>query len=111
MPDTPVKNLFDEIPADLPEELIETLVESEYLRLERIVSRAHSSPDNFWYEQQQNEWVMVVQGSARLQFADKQQELELNAGDHLVIQAGERHRVNWTSQEPECIWLCLFYPA
>ena len=111
MGDNTMNNLFADIPAILPEELTETLLKTEGLRLERIVSRNHCSAEDFWYQQDEHEWVMVVQGVARLQFDGERQQLELKAGDYLTIPAGVRHRVSWTSADPDCIWLCLFYPA
>ncbi|MCW8884721.1 MAG: cupin domain-containing protein [Motiliproteus sp.] len=106
-----MNNLFAGIPSDLPQELIDTLLEAEGLRLQRIVSSNHSSAEGFWYQQQENEWVLVIQGAARLQIEEQDQELELKTGDYLNIPAGLRHRVSWTSADPDCIWLCLFYPA
>ena len=106
-----MNNLFAGIPSDLPQELIDTLLEAEGLRLQRIVSSNHSSAEGFWYQQQENEWVLVIQGAARLQIEGQDQELELKTGDHLNLPADLRHRVSWTSADPDCIWLCLFYPA
>ena len=64
------QNLLADVPAQLPEELVEVLTRSRGLRIERIVSRGHSSPRGFWYEQAENEFVLLVSGSARLRFAD-----------------------------------------
>ena len=65
-----INNLLTGIATELPAELTDILLETKDLRLERIVSRNHRSADDFWYQQEQHEWVMVVQGSARLQFED-----------------------------------------
>ena len=101
------RNLFDEIPAELPDELFEVLAESEGVRVERIVSDGHASPEGFWYDQEQSEWVMLVSGSAVLEFEDGK--TELTPGDHLLIPARRRHRVASTSAIETTIWLAVFY--
>ena len=65
---TDPRNIFSDIPANLSEELVQTLAESDSVRIERIVSCGHSSPDGFWYDQHENEWVVVLRGAARLLF-------------------------------------------
>ncbi|MCA9067529.1 MAG: cupin domain-containing protein [Planctomycetaceae bacterium] len=100
-------NLFSNIPAHLPDELVETLLESGNLRIERIVSYAHASPENFWYDQQQSEWVLLLRGAARLRLEEEQ--IELQPGDYINIPAHKRHRVEWTSPEEPTIWLAVFY--
>lgn len=100
-------NLLQNIPAELPRELIETLASSAHTRIERIVSRGHQSGPDDWYDQTQHEWVLLVQGQARLQFADHS--LHLNPGDHVTIPAHCRHRVDWTPPDQDTIWLAVFY--
>ena len=68
---SPVKNLFANIPDELPEELTATLLEADSVRIERIVSHGHASPEGFWYDQPQHEWVVLLSGAARLQFEDQ----------------------------------------
>lgn len=101
------RSLFQEIPSDLPEELITVLAESKSVKIERIVSDGHASPDDFWYDQEQNEWVMLVAGSAVLEFEDRKQELK--PGDHLLIPAHQRHRVESTSPTEKTVWLAAFF--
>ncbi|OMH39100.1 cupin domain-containing protein [Motiliproteus sp. MSK22-1] len=103
------QNLFENIPEQLPDELISILLNQAGLRLERIVSKGHSSATDFWYQQEQNEWMLLIQGQARLEFETPSRKLHLNAGDYLNIPANIRHRVDWTSSDPEAIWLCIFY--
>ena len=82
------------------------------VRVERIVSRAYSSPPGFWYDQEEDEWVMVFSGSARLEFAavdTAPETLQLDAGDHVLIPAHTRHRVAWTDPDQDTIWLAVFY--
>ena len=101
------RSLFDEIPADLPEELFSVLAENGPVKIERIVSNGHASPEGFWYDQEQNEWVLLVSGSAVLTVGDEQ--VELNVGDHLLIPAHQRHRVESTSATEKTIWIAVFY--
>ena len=103
-----MNNLFKDIPSSLPEELTEVLVSSEGVRIERIVSDGHRSPQDFWYDQTQNEWVVVLAGKALLRYVDGR-ELPLNAGDHVLIPAHKKHRVEWTSNEEQTIWLAVFF--
>ena len=78
-------------------------------RLERIHSCQASSPPGFWYDQEEHEWVTLLQGSARLRFADEPRERELCRGDSLLINAGRRHRVESTDPAPGAVWLALFW--
>lgn len=100
-------NLFKDLPSNLPNELFTTLLEATNLRLERIVSHGHSSPEGFWYDQDQHEWVVVLQGSARLSIEGETKELKL--GDYINIPAHYKHRVEWTSPDEPTIWLAVFY--
>ncbi|MBT8042179.1 MAG: cupin domain-containing protein [Pontiella sp.] len=104
-------NLFKEIPDELPEELVTVLAESEGVRIERIVSDGHASPEGFWYDQEQHEWVLLLAGAAVLsiEINDEVETVELSAGDHLLIPAHQRHRVESTSSTEKTIWLAVFY--
>ncbi len=100
-------NLFSDIPATLPEELVEILCHTEHIRIERIVSRGHTSPMVFWYDQEWNEFILLVSGRARLAFANARLPIDMAAGDWLVIPAHERHRVEWTDPNLETVWLAV----
>ena len=102
-------SLFDDIPAELPEELFTTICASDSVRIERIVSRGHASPEGFWYDQDSNEFVFVVQGSAGLKFENEDHSVVLKAGEYLVIDAHVRHRVEWTDASCDTIWLAVHY--
>lgn len=104
-----IRNLFADIPRDLPDELFTTLLSARDVRIERIVSLGQASPEGFWYDQDQNEWVIVLQGAARLQFADRV--VELKTGDFVNIPAHQKHRVEWTTPDEPTIWLAVFYGA
>ena len=103
------QNLFDDIPADLPEELVETLASGKSFRIERIVSAGHASKPGFWYDQTQHEWVVLLSGAARIEFDDEKKSVDLAPGDYLSIPAGCRHRVGWTSLEETTVWLAIHF--
>ena len=86
----------------------ETLASFGGARVERIVSWGHASPDGFWYEQDEAEWVAVLAGRARLRFEDPSESVELTAGEHLLIAPHRRHRVEWTLPEKPTVWLAVF---
>lgn len=102
-------NLFSNIPDDLPEELVTTLVDADSVRIERIVSNNHASPEGFWYDQEQHEWVVVLSGAARLQFEGDDNLVEMEPGDYVNIPAHKRHRVEWTPSDEPTVWLAVHY--
>lgn len=102
-------NIFADIPAALPEELIETLKETVNVRIERIVSLGHASPPGFWYDQPQHEWVILLQGAARLRIEGEEQAVEMTPGSFVDIPAHKRHRVEWTDPVQVTVWLAVFY--
>lgn len=104
------ENLFADIPLQLPEELVQTLIESDGVRIERIVSRGHTSPEDFWFDQDRPEWVMVLRGRARVRFAAGA-DRELEPGDYLHIDAHQLHRVEWTQPDEDTVWLAVHYRA
>ena len=101
-------SIFANIPKQLSAELCESLLEYPDFRLERIISAGHKSADGFWYDQAQNEWVLLLQGQARLEFADASS-INLTTGDYLLIPAHCKHRVAWTSPVSETIWLAIHF--
>jgi cupin 2 domain-containing protein len=100
-------NIFANIPKQLPDELTDILVNSNGVRIERIVSQGHKSEPNFWYDQTENEWVIVLKGAAKLRFELDDKIIHLNKGDYVNIRAHTKHQVEWTSEE--VIWLTVFY--
>ncbi|MBQ0720559.1 MAG: cupin domain-containing protein [Gammaproteobacteria bacterium] len=103
------QNIFTLIPDELEQELVEQLIDNKSIRIQRIVSKGHTSPTSGWYDQQRNEWVMVIKGAAILIFEDDD-ELRLNTGDYVNIPAHKKHRVSWTDPESETVWLAVHYP-
>ena len=99
-------NLLAGLPEDDSGEVFETLFRGRGVRVERIVSTGQASPEGFWYEQSWDEWVMVVQGRARLQ-CEGGAECDLRPGDWISLPAGRRHRVVWTQAEPPTVWLAV----
>jgi cupin 2 domain-containing protein len=107
MPD--FKNLLAEIPEHLPKELVEVLASAPGVRIERIVSQGHCSPDGFWYDQDENEFVVLLSGAARLLFEGETKPVEMKPGSFVNIAAHRRHRVEWTDPSEKTVWLAVFY--
>lgn len=105
------RNLFQDIPGELPEELLTVLAENDNVKIERIVSDGQCSPEGFWYDQEQHEWVLLVSGSAVLTIEQDAgvERIELAPGDYLLIPAHQRHRVESTSQTEKTIWLAVTF--
>ncbi len=103
-----MKNIFSEIPKDLDAEVFEQLVKSDNVRIERIISKGHRSPESGWYDQDQNEWVMVLQGKATVSF-EEDPDITLKSGDYVNIKSHQKHKVTWTDPSIETIWLAVFY--
>ena len=101
------ENIFANLPDQLPKELVQILLRAEHVCIERIISHGHSSPTDFWYDQAQHEWVIVLQGAARLQF--EQRLIEMKPGDFINIPAFTRHRVDWTVPDQPTVWLGVRY--
>ena len=102
-----MNNLFSDIATDLPDELTEVLAASESVLVERIVSYGHASPQDFWYDQDSHEWVVVLSGAAKLRFEDGT--VEMKPGDYINIPAHKRHRVEWTTPDEPTVWLAVHY--
>lgn len=103
-----MNNIFSALPDNLDAEVFETLLDSDKLTIERIVSKGHTSPKTGWYDQENNEWVIVLRGEATLAF-ENAPEKHLMAGDYTHIPAHTRHRVSWTTPKQETIWLAIHY--
>lgn len=101
-------SLFADVPQHLPTELCQTLLQNPNLRIDRILSQGQSSQEGFWYDQTQSEWVVLLQGQAKLEFSDGRQ-LNMNPGDYVLLPPHCRHRVAWTSSNPVCVWLAIHF--
>ena len=105
-------NLFAGLPrTPTTEEAFAELLRHPGVRVERIVSTGQCSPPDFWYDQAEGEWVIVLQGSARLRFADENEARTLQAGDFIDIAPHRRHRVDWTDPTQTTVWLAVLYSA
>ena len=103
-----MKNLLKNIPATLPEELLETLVQTENIHIERIISKGHTSPEEGWYDQDKNEFVLLLKGAARLEF-ENGRVVSMGVGDWLEILAHQKHKVVWTEPEGETVWIGVHF--
>ena len=109
MPESVTSNLLADLPTDLPEELIQVLVENQHVRIERIVSTGHASPEGFWYDQDEAEWAVVLKGEAKLLFEGDIEPITMRPGDHVLIPTHRKHRVEWTTPGEPTVWLAVFY--
>src|SRR3990172_402897 len=103
-------NLARDLPdRPLPDEVVDPLVERQGLRIERIVSTGQATPEGQWYDQETDEWVLVVAGAARLRIEGEATDRELGEGDWILLPAKCRHRVTWTRELPPTVWLAVHF--
>lgn len=102
------KNIYAAIPYHPKQELFEQLMKNEDVKIERIISRGHRSPASGWYDQEKNEWVLVLRGRAILSF-ENEAPMHLNEGDFVNIPPHKKHKVDWTDPDHETIWLAVHY--
>ncbi|KUR72791.1 hypothetical protein AQZ52_06095 [Novosphingobium fuchskuhlense] len=100
--------LTDQLPANTETEEFLPLVTNGTGRVERIVSAGQITPPGFWYDQEEDEFVLLVAGGAILTIDGREQPVELKPGDWISLPAHCRHRVEWTSADPITIWLAVF---
>lgn len=103
-----MKNIVENMPADLSNEQFLDLLNTPHVRIERIVSKGHSSPETGWYDQDEDEWVMVLEGEGTLAFEDGRI-VTLGKGDFIHIPAHCRHRVSHTRPDDITVWLAVFF--
>ena len=103
-----VDNIF-KLPNQLPpEELFESLLDNERILIEKVVSTGQVTATGEWYDQERDEWLIVLQGEGEVGYEDGSR-IKLTPGDYLFIPAHQKHRVEYTSTEPPCIWLTIFF--
>jgi len=107
----PTLNLLAGLPPLGPEEAVEMLLQGDGVRAERIVSHGQASPEGFWYDQDEAEWVLVVSGRARLAIEGEPEVRALGPGDSVFLPAHCRHRVAWTEPDTPTVWLAVFVDA
>ncbi|MGB1226754.1 MAG: cupin domain-containing protein [Poseidonibacter sp.] len=101
------KNVFENIIIDKSKEQFFELLKNDNIKIEKIVSNGQSSPINFWYEQEKNEFVLILKGNAIIEYENS--ELILEEGDYINIPAFTKHRVKYTNKQKSTIWLAVFY--
>lgn len=105
-------NLRSELPLRPREaESVDVLFKRPNVRIERIVSTGQATPEGEWYDQDTDEWVLVVDGAARLRIEGEDKDRDLAEGDWILLPAGCRHRVTWTQQMPPTVWLAIHFDA
>ena len=106
-----IENIFQNIKIDKENEQFFDLIKSENVRIEKVVSNGQISEKDFWYDQDENEFVIVLKGEAilEIQIEDKINEIFLKQGDFINISAHQKHRVNYTSTDEPTVWLAVFY--
>jgi cupin 2 domain-containing protein len=102
-------NILSEVPNALTQEHLTELLRTESVRIERIVSRGQASPPDFWYDQDHDEWVLLLAGSAGLRFENESTPRQLRGGDYVHIPAHVRHRVEWTDTHEPTVWLAIHH--
>ena len=103
-----LNNIFEAMPDNLDEEVVDLIVQNEKTKIERIISRGQSSPATGWYDQEKDEWVLVLKGEAIISF-DNGKSVNLKAGNHINISAHTKHKVKWTDPQTETVWLAVHY--
>jgi len=103
-----VTNIFNNIPAQLNQELFQDIISKDGIKIQRIVSQGTSTQDDKWYNQENDEWVIILQGRAILSFEDDS-DIKLSSGDYIHIPAHKKHKVSWTSSHEQTVWLAVHY--
>ena len=103
-----ITNIFRNIPESFTDEITDVLYSDKTARIERILSRGHKSPEGFWYDQEEDEWVLLIRGKAVLDFLDPEETVGLIPGDSLLIPAHRKHRIVSTDPEETSVWLTVF---
>ncbi|MFQ5652509.1 MAG: cupin domain-containing protein [bacterium] len=103
------QNIFTDIPDQFSEEILESLVETNQFALKRILSRGQATPRGQWYDQERDEWVVLLSGAAGLSFEGSREVMTLRPGDYLHIPAHRKHRVEWTDRQQATVWLALYF--
>ncbi len=103
-----IRNIFSDIQKQAPDEVLETILKTDQFKIERIISHGHATTEGEWYDQDKNEWVLVLNGNAGLLF-EGDKTIIMKTGDYINIPAHQKHRVEWTDPEEETIWLTIHY--
>ncbi|NLT52181.1 MAG: cupin domain-containing protein [Ignavibacteria bacterium] len=101
-------NIFENLPENNNDEIFERLLTNENFIIERIVSDGHKSPEDFWYDQPTDEFVILLKGSAQIEF-EEGESIILKPGDYILIPARKKHRVEWTDLNEKTFWMAVHY--
>lgn len=104
-----VRNIYTNLPRNPQEEVFEDILINKKMKLERIISTGQATPPGEWYDQEQDEWVILLKGKAGLKIEGQSELTILGPGDYILLPAHKKHRVEWTSEDEETIWLALHY--
>ena len=104
-----IRNIFSGIQKQAPDEVLETILQTGQFKIERIISHGHATTEGEWYDQDRNEWVLVLKGNAGLLFEGDDKTVIMKTGDYINIPAHQKHRVEWTDPEEETVWLTIHY--
>jgi len=100
----PVVRRLADLPAALPAEQINTFATGTRFRLEHILSGSHASRTDFWYDQPDAEWAVLLAGRAELEFEEGV--VGMQAGDAVLIPAHLKHRI---ARSSGAVWLALHF--
>jgi cupin 2 domain-containing protein len=105
-----IKNIFQsQMPSSKSnDEIFETILKTDNVLIERIISKGQVTPEGKWYDQKKNELVLLLQGKAVIEF-ENSKKINLKCGDYIYLPAHKKHRVTFTSKRPHCIWLAIFF--
>ncbi len=99
-------NLLDNIPFDSKDEIFETIISNNNVKIERIISYGQITPKDYWYDQDQDEFVLILKGSAKIKYNNGDIHT-LNTNDSLYIPAHQKHQVIYTKNPT--VWLAISY--
>ncbi|MDP8323309.1 MAG: cupin domain-containing protein [Candidatus Stygibacter australis] len=103
-------NFFEDLPEfPFPKEISQIIFDKQQIRIERIVSAGQASPPGFWYDQPQNEWILLLSGNAVIKYRNPDEIFQLKPGSYLYIPAHQLHRVDKTSDAENTLWLAFFF--
>ena len=102
-------NLLAGLPPAGRDEIFQELLQRPGLRIERIISSGQATPPGEWYDQEWDEWVLLLAGSAGLLLEGEESPRLLSPGDYLYLPARCRHRVDWTDPGTQTVWLAIHF--
>jgi len=101
-------NIFTNIPKKLNEELFEDILNKPNIKIQRIISDGNTEEEFQWYDQNNDEWVIILQGAAIIEFKDED-DIKLETGDYINIPAHKKHKISWLNKDIKTIWLAVHY--